>query len=319
MRKKGIYNFLVFSIILAILASSVAVFSAADLAEGIGEKGLDEGVGNGIISLAPPSFITVASASDAEAGGAFPEDEAGIAAYIFTNQTISIEKIKTIFSSVVEVGDNYIIGITQIPDYGGNIGVHVYADTDGWLVAYLEMDEPAAAIMQWGTADVNNPSIGAIKSTTLEDALYKAGEATRVGIVASKIKYYDFEYPNANGMMLFIRTVPTAGSRIHQVEIPADYMLFEASYYYYIYYHAHGYPERYWDSKLKVDGTVITDAHTWGAHHGNEHRWWRLFDSYKGAITTGTLHTIEISYENIDSEYDVGSAGVATVLIYRTA
>jgi len=92
MWKNGIYNFLAISIILAIFASSVAVFSAADLAEGICEKGLDEG------------------------GSAFPEDEAGIAAYIFTNQTISIEKIKTIFSSVVEVGDNYIIGITQIPD-----------------------------------------------------------------------------------------------------------------------------------------------------------------------------------------------------------
>ena len=320
MWKKGIYNFLAISIILAIFASSVAVFSAADLAEGIGEKGLDESVGNGIISLAPPSFITVASASGAGVGGAFPEDEAGIAAYIFTNQTISIEKIKIIFSSVVEVGDNYIVGITQIPDYGGNIGVHVYADTDGWLVAYLEMDEPAAAIMQWGTADVNNPSIGVIKSTTLEDALYKAGEATRVGIVASKIKYYDFEFPNANGMMLFIRTVPTAGSRIHQVEIPADYMLFEASYYYYIYYYSrYYYGDTYWDSKLKVDGTIISDAPT--SYQGRGiYKWWRAFESYKGAITTGTLHTIEITYEkSMSGSEDRGSAGVATVLIYRTA
>jgi hypothetical protein len=323
MWKKRIYNFLAIAIILAIVASSVAVFSATDLAVGIGEKGIDEGVGNGIISLAPPSFITVASASEAEGGGAFPEDEAGIAAYIFTNQTISIEKIKTIFSSVVEVGDNYIIGITQIPDYGGNMGVHVYADTDGWLVAYLEMDEPAAAIMQWGTADVNNPSIGVIKSTTLEDALYKAGEATRVGIVASKIKYYDFEYPNANAMMLFIRTVPTAGSRIHQVEIPADYMLFEASYYHYIYYYTrkcdNGRESPYWDSKLKVDESIISDAPT--AYQGNGvYTWWRTFDSYKGAVTSGTLHTIEISYEKTYWELeDVGSAGVATVLIYRTA
>ncbi|MBE9592791.1 MAG: hypothetical protein IMF19_04855, partial [Proteobacteria bacterium] len=118
MWKKGIYNFLAISIILAVVASTVAVFSAADLAEGIGEKGLDESGENGIISLSPPSFISAASASDAGVGGAFPEDEAGIAAYIFTNQTISIEKIKTIFSSVVEVGDNYIVGITQIPDYG---------------------------------------------------------------------------------------------------------------------------------------------------------------------------------------------------------
>ena len=315
MWKNGIYKLLVISIVLAIVASSVSVFSAADLGEEVGEKGIDESVGNGVIALAQPSFVS-AKASESGGGGAFPEDEAGIAAYIFTNQTISIEKIKTIFSSVVEVGDNYIIGITQIPDYGGNIGVHVYADTDGWLVAYLKMDEPAAKIMQWGTADVNNPSIGVIKSTTLEDALYNAGEATRVGIVASKIKYYDFEYPNANGMMLFVRTVPTAGSRIHQVEIPADYMLFEASYYYYSHRH---YGDFWWDSKLKVDGTIISDAPT--SYRGDEvYTWWRAFESYKGAITTGTLHTIEITYEKSHSvSNDRGSAGVATVLIYRTA
>ena len=331
MWKNGIYNFLAISIILAIFASSVAVFSAADLAEGIGEKGLDESGENGIISLAPPSFIALVSASDAEGGGAFPEDEAGIAAYIFTNQTISIEKMKTIFSSVVEVGDNYIIGITQIPDYGGNIGVHVYADTDGWLVAYLKMDEPAAAIMQWETTDVNSPNIGAI-SNTLEDALIKAGEAAKVGIVKSKIQYYDFEFPNANGMMIFVRTRATDGSNICQVEIPADYMLFEASYYHYIYYYSRGkfvgggeYQYTYWDSKLYVDGVTISDAST--AYKGKDvYKWWRAFDSYKGAITSGVLHTVRIKYypkerdgHSTSTAIDKGSAGVATVLIYRTA
>ena len=324
MRNKGIWKILAISVVLAIVASSVAVFSAANLGEGIGEKGIDEGGGEGVISLVPPPFIGVAGASEANGGSAFPEDEAGIAAYINTSQTISIEKIKTIFTwGVEEVGDNYIIGITPISDYGGDIGVHVYADTDGWLVAYLKMDEPAAKIMQWGTTDVNNPNIGVIKSTTLEDALYKAGEAARVGIVASKIKYYDFEFPNANGMMLFIRTMPTEGSRIHQVEIPADYMLFEASYYYYIHYYTrkcdNGRKSPYWDSKLKVDGYIISDAPT--AYQGNRiYTWWRAFDSYKGAVTAGTLHTIEISYEKTYWELDdVGSAGVATVLIYRTA
>lgn len=331
MWKKCIYKLLVISIILAIVASSVAVFSAADLAVGIGEKGIDEGGGNGIISLSPPSFITVASAS--EDGGAFPEDEAGIAAYIFTNQTINIEKIKTIFSSVVGVGDNYIIGITPIPDYGGDINVHVYADTDGWLVAYLKMNEPAAKIMQWGTTDVNSPNIGAI-STTLVDALIKAGEAAKVGINPNKIKYYDFEFPNANGMMIFVRTRATDGSNICQIEIPADYMLFAASYYHYIYYYSkyrrdsstnYEYQETYWDSKLYVDGVTISDAAT--SYKGKDkYTWWRAFDSYKGAIPPGTLHTVRIKYypkekdgENTWSAVDKGSAGVATVLIYRTA
>ena len=43
-----------------------------------------------------------------------------------------------------------------------------------------------------------------------------------------------------------------------------------------------------------------------------------------GWITPGTLHKIEISYEGIEISpgtcpiEDIGSAGVATVLIYRT-
>ena len=304
---------------LVLIASSVAIYGYSGTEAG---KGISESGGKGVISLVPPPFIGVAGAAEAVGGGggAFPEDEAGISAYINTSQTIDIEKIKTIFTVVEEVGDNYIIGITPIPDFGGDIDVHVYADTDGWIVAYFKMDEPAAKIMQWGTADVNNPNIGVIKSTTLEDALYKSGDAAGVGIVASKIKYYDFEFPNADGMMLFIRTQPTEGSRIHQVEIPADYMLFEASYYHYIYYYSRAYKTyNYWDSKLKVDGTIISDAPT--SYQGDGvYRWWRAFESYKGAITTGTLHTIEISYEKSHSESaDYGSAGVATVLIYRTA
>jgi len=301
---------LAISIALVIVASGVAMYGYSGT-EG-GEKISESEGGKGVISLVAPPFVGVAGAAEAAGGGgggAFPKDKAGISAYINTSQTIDIEKIKTIFTEVEEVGDNYIIGITPISDFGGEIGVHVYADTDGWIVAYLETDEPAAKIMQWGTADVNNPTIGVIKSTTLEDALYKAGDAAGVGIVASKIKYYDFEFPNADSMTLFVRTRATAGTNITQVEIPADYMLFEASYYHYVTGYGYDYST---NSKLKVDGATISDLSISGAYYRRE--WGRAFDSYKGAITTGTLHKIEIAYS-----YDCsGSAGVATVLIYRT-
>ncbi|MCK4732480.1 MAG: hypothetical protein KAT65_08480, partial [Methanophagales archaeon] len=220
-------------------------------------------------------------------------------------------------------------------DYGGDINVQVYADTDGWLVAYLKMDEPIAKIMQWKTADVSNPKFGAI-STTLEDALIKAGEAANVGIVKSDIKYYDFEFPNANSMMIFVRTRSTDGSNICQVKIPADYTLFEASYYYYIYYYSNydkgaSYRHTYWASYLWVkevsteNWVKINVAST--AYQGDwKYKWWRAIDTYKGEITPGTLYTIWVSYtpkerdgKNIEGAVDKGSAGVATVLIYRTA
>ena len=108
---------------------------------------------------------------------AFPEGEAGLASYINTGQAVDLNKLKMIFSSVREVGDNYILGIVPISDWGGNIDINLYADTDGWIVAYLKKEDPASMVMQWGDSDADNPTIGVIKSTTMEDALYKAGEA----------------------------------------------------------------------------------------------------------------------------------------------
>ncbi|MCW7078688.1 MAG: hypothetical protein OCU22_06145 [Canidatus Methanoxibalbensis ujae] len=292
-----------------IIASSVAIYSLEKE-----ESGLSGGGGKDVvsISLVPPPFIQIAGAAEAAGGGggAFPEDEAGISAYVNTSQTIDLDKLKTIFTEVEAAGDNYIIGITPISDFGGDIDVHVYADTDGWIVAYFTKDEPAAKIMQWGKdTDVNNPQITEITTTTLEDAIIKAADAAGILWAVRDIKYYDFEYPNANGMTLFVRTRATTGTNITQVEIPATYTLYEASYYHYITgYNYHSFST---NSKLKVDETTISDLSISGYR---ERKWNRAFGSYKEAITTGTLHKIEIFYSSEQS----GSAGVATVLIYWT-
>jgi hypothetical protein len=133
-------------------------------------------------------------------------------------------------------------------------------------------------------------------------------------------------------MMIFVRTKATHGYNRVQVMIPADYTLFEASYYHYIYYYSHyvyehydKHYETYWDSNLKVGGVTISDAST--SYKGDgKYKWWRAFDSYKEEITTGKLHSILIYYEprekdgeSYSTAVDKGSAGVATVLIYRTA
>ena len=263
---------------------------------------------------------TLLGAPSMDSVGAFPQGEAGLAAYINTGQVVDLDKLKTIFSTVEEVGDNYILGVVQIPDWGGNIALHLYADTDGWIVAYLKKDEPVSMVMQWGTSDADNPTIGVIKSTTLEDALYKAGDAAGVGIVSNGIKYYHFGFPNANRMMIIVKVQATDGSSIHQIEIPANYMLFDSAYYHYAYYYGWcthcGYSDEghpFTGSTLKIDGSAISNAAT--SHPGNgAYGWWRGMDRYKSAISPGTLHTIEISHSGGANQ---GSAGVATVLIYR--
>ena len=247
---------------------------------------------------------------------AFPEGEAGLAAYINTEQVVDLDKLKGIFSSVEKVGDNYIVGVVPISNWGGKaLGIHLYADTDGWMVSYLKKDEPVSMVMQWGTSDADNPTIGVVKSTTLEDALYKAGEAAGVGIVVNGIKYYHFGFPNANRMMIIAKVQATDGSSIHQIEIPANYVILDSAYYHYAYYYswADNYNDRYWTSSvLKIDGSDISNAAT-GYVGDEKYGRWRGTDKYKSAMSPGVLHTIEISHTGADK----GSAGVATVLIYR--
>jgi hypothetical protein len=190
--------------------------------------------------------------------------------------------VKTIFTEVKDVGDNYMIGIIPISNLSGNTEVHLYADTAGWLVAYLTRDEPAAKIMKW-PENYNYSPITRITTTTLREALRNAGKATGVG-VPHEIKYYDFRSPDANMMTLFVKEGLHGG--ITQVKIPANYMLYEASY-----YHSGS-------GQLVVDGTVISQT--------SQYRY-RIIDTYKGAITVGSLHTIRAT-----------NSVVATVLIYRT-
>jgi len=108
--------------------------------------------------------------------------------------------------------------------------------------------------------------------------------------------------------MIFVKTRATDGTNIVQFEILATYRLYEASYYHYTYDAD--------DSIVKIDGKTISDAPL-------SYYWWRAFGSYGEKITIGTLHKIEIYYDfcnNYDSaayHSEYGSAGVATVLIYK--
>jgi hypothetical protein len=234
--------------------------------------------GNGALPLEAPFFISAAEAS--QGAEAFPADKAGISAYVKL-PTIDIDKVRTIFTKVEDVGENYIIGIVPIPNFRETTEVHLYADKDGWLVAYFTKEEPASKIMKW-PENYNFSPITQITTTTLREALRTAGQAAGVGIPPG-IKYYDFRFPDANAMTLFVKLTGNT-----QVKIPADWTLYEAS------YAGRGI------AGLKVDGAQII---SWSELTGS--------GSYQGAITVGVLHTIEI-YSGIYR------GAVATVLIYKT-
>ncbi len=275
--------------------------------------------GNGAISLEAPFFISSAEATETGIT-AFPADKAGISAYVKVKKAIDLDKVRTIFTKVVDVGDNYIIGIVPIPNLGGDTEVHLYADTDGWLVAYLTQEEHAAKIMKW-PANYDLSPITKITTTTLREALNNAGKAAFVRISA-EIKYYDFKFPDANEMTLFVKAARMVSqdraAAITQVKVPTDYTLYEASYYHY------GYGGAVSGGRgvvavpvlLKVDGAEISDLKEGYGTGGGVTK----FGSYQGAIAAGVLHMIEINYPNPTfTAPDVACGNtVATVLIYKT-
>ncbi len=224
-----------------------------------------------------------------------------------------------IFTKVEDVSDNYIIGIVPIPNLGGDTEVHLYADTDGWLVAYIKQpgpagyfkqeEKPAAKIMKWPADYSFSPPITNIPTTTLKETLHKAGQVAGVEEPPA-IKYYDFRFPDANAMTLLVQS-KTSGEKIIQVKIPADYTLYEASYYYY-YGCQYQSGRRYsgpvlTTGELEVDGKDISCITTGRSRRGGGKA---DFGSYKGAIVPGVLHKIKING-------NLTGGALATVIILR--
>lgn len=253
----------------------------------------------------PPLFVEVSSAVKVKSNNAFPEDKAGISAYVNIGREIDLKKVATIFSQIEEVSENHVIGLVPIPNYGGNVYPHLYADKNGWIVAYFTKDEPASLIMDWpenNKGDVYDPKIKEIKTTTLEQAIKKSCDAIGIDYkeIKPKIKYYDFEFPEADSMLLFVKTRATDGSNYVHISIPDNYKLYEASYYHYAY--------DFDDSKLKIDGKTVSDL--------NGQRKFGLYDIEED-FNVGQPHTLEIYYDHAGWK-DGGSAGFATVLIYKS-
>jgi len=324
-KMRGVWRVSAVLTALVLVVSGVAMFGYSGT---MWKNGIGEGGEKGVIPLMPPPFIQIAGASDIKGGSVFfPEKDAGISAYVNVGEdVIDTEDIKKLLESdlfeqpVENFSANHIIGIVPVPNYGGTVRPHVYVDTEGWIVAYFTKDEPASKIMQWSGTDTNNPRITEIKTTTLEDAIEKLCNETGIDYVEvkPKIKYYDFEFPDANGMLLFVKTRATGGSNYTYVMIPSDYTLYEASYSHYAcnYYGDCDHDE--YRSYLKVDGTTVNKIEHWDAW-GCDPDMDIVYKQYDidSVFTVGTPHTVEITYSH--DMVDDGSAGVATVLIYKTA
>lgn len=195
----------------------------------------------GNFNKGPSNVIHLAQPALAAQEGikAFPKEAAGISAYIKLERPIDLDKVAKIFDRVKDVSKNHIIGTVPIRSFVGTFYPHLYADAAGWIVAYFLSSEPASLIMQW-SGDSDNP-VPTIR-TTLEEAIKAALAAIEMGARSGEVQYFNFKYPEAEGMVILIRMLPTPGSKVTYVKIPGNYTLYEVSYFHYgcNYYEWHG-------------------------------------------------------------------------------
>jgi hypothetical protein len=228
---------LAISIALMIVLSCVVMYSSFAGKEEIGEVNEKD-----VIRLIPPPFIEIAQAQEPMNGSnAFPQDMAGIAAWVNAEQQIDLQLAAQAFDSLLEVGDdtytsefNYIIGKVGIAPtpYATKIYPKVYVDTNGYIIAYFDNTEPASDIISWheygDPALYDNPSIYFTTDTAIAAVCDKIGISFET--IQNSIQFYDFEYPTAQKMLIVLNAVPSQLiERVH-IAIPATYTLYEASY-----------------------------------------------------------------------------------------
>ena len=292
---------------LVMIASSVAMYSGTDV-----EKGISESGGKGVISLEAPSFVSIASASEVKGGGGggtpragttFLEEEAGISAYVNVGQEIDLEKAETAFKSIETTNESYIIGEIDLQGLPENVNPHAYVHADGWIVTYYSNYQPASKVMEWYEYDG-----GKITTTTLADAIQQICDEIEVqyAIIKDDIKYYDFEYPNANRLMLITDMYDS-----FSLTIPVECWLYEGSWSHYFsvsspypYFHTStSYLKIDGDTISTISGITITD-YNYGEYTSKQ-------------LEAGILHGVSLTQKLGHVSYH--TAGVATVLIYRTS
>jgi len=155
------------------------------------------------------AFLGVLFALPAQA--AFPQDQAGIAAYVKlegVSQTSFDTALDDFFDSTEPSDNTYAIGIKGYlvddrpydPYAYNKIDIHFYLGVDGWLAAYLLKDDPAAKIVNWRPgAELKDTLL----KVALEDAIAKLGAAP-----IGEIKYHDFSAPASSKMTLAKESSP---------------------------------------------------------------------------------------------------------------
>lgn len=151
-------------------------------------------------------------------------DEAGIAAYFNRGGSINLEQVRGIYRVVErEQKDQYLIGSVQVKTnsytYPETEDVHLYVNTNGWVMAYYLNADPVGKIFDAAQFD------GGSINTKLEIVLGRAATALGVGSGFTPT-FYDFRYPNATHLLI-IGEKTNQSVDAFQVNLPSSFTFLE--------------------------------------------------------------------------------------------
>jgi hypothetical protein len=257
------------------------------------------------ISVLAAVFLCLFLAGTAAAtdGTTFPVDDAGIAAYVKVSDSIDLHVVLDCLmpriSYIKETNPTYfIVNLTN----DDNQITHLYVGADGWVIPYYLGTDEVSKVVRWNITSSQYPqSQSVINMTTLEELIFKTCAAIGVDYetIKSDIKFYDFEHPDANRMMIAVDMAWSQDTNSFYMAIPSEVTVKESAY-------SHYYSGTSCLPKIYVNGTRITpDDYVSGEG--------ALYNNYN--LTRDQKNAIRITSGNIWTPL---VTGVGWVIVYQT-
>jgi len=230
------------------------VFLVAILACGILGIYLYNNTGGGnnkILNEVGQTFLLVnpVFAQSASSETTFLQEEAGLSIYVNIGRSIDLAVAKTVYRTIEKETSNYTVGSIALPGLSENEDVHCFVHKDGWIVTYYLKGEPISKIVDWNLWSENK-----LTKNKLQVGLEQMTNA--LGVVVTSVKYYHFQYPNANKCMIIIETLDTVGEDSFNITITSELAVYERSWSHYA-----GDTTTAWggttNSYFKIDGNII--------------------------------------------------------------
>jgi hypothetical protein len=276
-------------------------------------QSVDEGITQGGLGFSIP---LVAAADLSSAGIGVLSTQAGLSAYMKSDPITDLDSLASKFDSLSFAGDTYIVGTTPIViggPYTGTGDIHVYADSNGYVVAF----QPAHSyspldVVHWG-ADCNNTGSACdspLSTTLLHKGLEFVAKQLDVS-VPIRPNYYDWRYPSAE-QVLIVADLVKNGQDEMQISIPSTATIHKSSIGWFGGIRGHlkwqwasGSSKLTTSSKISLNQTMLKSC--------TEHCWWTAADA---KLAAGKSHTLSVEAGLPRYTNHSAVTGVAVMVVY---